>query len=405
MRGPDIPLSVRSFLDSWLSVILLGLVVLSLVGGYITYDAYVDGGQTVIEEKPVGTWTVDSNFEHSATVQRETTVFEAGERLDNRPLYFTTAMSELDVTYAITHDNTAGKSAEAAVELRLVSRSVEEADDETVVHWESSEKLATVTGVEIANGNTKTETVSIDIPTIRSRIETIEEDLEASPGETEVLVVADAEIESSVGGEQFTESRTDRLEVTPGESVYRVTTTAQDQRVYEATEQIQRTTDPPAVARFGGPLVVLVGLVGMLVLVAVHRAGKVRLTERERTRHTFETDRRDFDEWISNVSIPDPGERTVTTAETLADLVDIAIDSDRRVLEDGEQYAVLVGDMMYTYRAPKPADPLTSERQRGTVPAADHNLEDTDPTATAETSDTTQPSEQSGTSSESDRET
>jgi hypothetical protein len=103
------------------------------------------------------------------------------------------------------------------------------------------------------------------------------------------------------------------------------------------------------------------------------------ITERERARYEIETTRDDFEEWFSSFEIPESGDRTVVPAETLADLVDVAIDSDRRVLEDGNQYAVIVDDLMYTYSAPETTDGSTDSAM-------------TDPTAGSPVDEVTDPS-------------
>jgi len=125
------------------------------------------------------------------------------------------------------------------------------------------------------------------------------------------------------------------------------------------------------------------------------------VTDRERVRTEFERTRDDFDEWISTARIPDADGRTPVPTDSLVDLVDIAIDSDRRVLEDGHQYAVLVDSEIYTYTAPPAVDPLSSPVSSDTEPASentaslfsllfDDSTEDADTTDSDE-SDTSDP--------------
>jgi hypothetical protein len=99
--------------------------------------------------------------------------------------------------------------------------------------------------------------------------------------------------------------------------------------------------------------------------------GWLVVTDRERARNEFERARNDFDEWISTARIPDADDRTPVPTDSLVDLVDIAIDSDRRVLEDGDQYAVLVDSEIYTYTAPPTVDPLASPSTRDTEPTVE----------------------------------
>jgi hypothetical protein len=317
---------------------------------------------------------VESEFQHGTTVTRDTEVFSAGEDLTNRSLYFTTASPKLEGTYTVSHDNTDGNPAATSTDLSLVIRAVEERNGNQVVHWETRDSLETLDGVEIEDGEATATTVSVDIPTILNRTEAIQNDLGAAPGQTEVLLVADTTVESSVDGETFTDTRTDRIEIVPGRSVYRVSTTTQGASSYEATEQVTRTIEPTRLELYGGPALCALGLLCMAFLGTARWRGWLAVTGRERGRRGWERGRDDFDEWISTARIPDAGDRTPVPTDSLVDLVDIAIDSDRRVLEDGDRYAVLVDSEIYTYTAPSAGDPLASPAASDTDPVA----EDTD---------------------------
>lgn len=369
--------SVRSALNRWFVLILLVTLALTLAGGYVTYDSHVDGAETVTEQQTVGTWTVESEFEHGATVLRDTEVFSSGEQLSNRSLYFTTASPELDGTYTVSHDNTDGNAAVTSTNLSLVIRAVEERNGNQVVHWQTRDSLDTLDAVEIEDGESAATTVSVDIPTILNRTEAIQNDLRAAPGQTEVLLVADTTVESSVDGETFTDTRTDRIEIVPGQSVYRVSTTTAGATSYDATEPVTRTIEPTRLELYGGPVLCVLGLVCMAFLGTARWRGWLVVTDRERARNEFERARNDFDEWISTARIPDANDRTSVPTDSLVDLVDIAIDSDRRVLEDGDQYAVLVDNEIYTYTAPPAVDPLSSPVARGTEPASEDRDEAT----------------------------
>ena len=363
--------SVRAALSRWFVLVLLVALALTLAGGYITYDSHVDGAETVVEQQTVGTWTVESEFEHGATVTRDTEVFSAGEELSNRSLYFTTASPELDGTYTVSHDNTDGNAAVTSTNLSLVIRAVEERNGNQVVHWQTRDSLDTLDAVKVKDGETAATTVSVDIPTILNRTETIQNDLGAAPGQTEVLLVADTTIESSVDGEAFTDTRTDRIEIVPGQRVYRVSTTTAGASSYDAAEQVTRTIEPTRLELYGGPVLCVIGLFCMAFLGTARWRGWLAVSDRERARNEFERARDDFDEWISTARIPDADDRTPVPTDSLVDLVDIAIDSDRRVLEDGDRYAVLVDSEIYTYTAPPAVDPLASPVTGDTEPVTE----------------------------------
>jgi len=389
---------VRSLLNRWFVLVLLVALAVTLVGGYVTYDSHVDGAETVIQQQTVGTWTVESEFQHGTTVTRDTEVFTAGEELTNRSLYFTTVSPELNGTYTVSHDNTDGTAAVTSTDLSLIIRAVEERNGNQVVHWQTRDSLETLDAVEVTDGGSTAATVSVDIPAILNRTEAIQNDLRAAPGQTAVLLVADTTVESSVAGETFTDTRTDRIEIVPGQDVYRVSATTAGASSYDATEQVTRTIEPTRLELYGEPALCVLGLFCMAFLGTARRRGWLAVTERERVRAEFEHSRDDFDEWISAARIPDADGRTPVPTDSLVDLVDIAIDSDRRVLEDGDQYAVLVDSEIYTYSAPSAVDPLSPSVRRDTEPVSEDtaspstllfgdSTEDTD-TAHSDESDT-----------------
>jgi len=361
-------ISVRSALSRWFVPVLLVGLALSLAGGYVTYDSHVDGAETVVDQQTVGTWTVESDLQHGTTVTRDTEVFSAGEELSNRSLYFTRVSPELNARYTVSHDNTDGNAAVTSMDLSLIIRAVEERNGNQVVHWQTRDSLETLDAVEVTDGESTAATVSVDIPTILNRTETIHKDLGAAPGQTEVLLVADTTLESSVAGETFTDTRTDRIEIVPGQSVYRVSTTTAEAGSYDVTEQVARSIEPTRLELYGGPALLMFGLFYMAFFATARWRDWLAVTERERVRNEFERARDDFDEWISTARIPDADGRTLVPTDSLADLADIAIDSDRRVLEDGEQYAVLVDSEIYMYTAPPAADPLSAPARGDTEP-------------------------------------
>jgi hypothetical protein len=351
----------RAFLDRWFPLVVVGLLGLAVLGGYVTYTAQV-GEQTTTEERRVGAWSVDTEFDHAATVQRETTVFSAGERLGNRTLYFTGVTPVLDGTYTLAHDNTDGNPASVEITFSRVTRGVGEVDGQEVVYWRNRTPLRTVTR-DIDDGGAQTTTVSLNVSDTMQDIGEIERELGAGggveAGTPEIRLVADALVQTTIGGETVTERTTDTLTITPEGGIYRVEATGNDGVTREQTEQVTVSDSPSPLATVGGPLLALVGLVGAAVL--VRSRDRLAVSESERTRHEFDAARENLDQWISKGTIPTLEDRTEVPVDTLDDLVDVAIDSDRRVIEDKGRFAVLLDDLAYTYTGPTEADHADSD--------------------------------------------
>ncbi|MFP8952099.1 DUF5305 domain-containing protein [Natrialbaceae archaeon A-arb3/5] len=348
-------------------VLILGvLLALSVIGGVLAYGAHATT-ETSTEERTVGTWETDATFEHGATVENDTAVFEAGDRLENRPSYFTAATPELEGEYVLSHRGTDGEPATATTDLTLVTRAVEDSDEGEVVHWEETDSLATLEAAELADGDAERLSFAVDVRTITARIAEIEADLEATPGTTEILIQAETTIDGTLAGESTTISREDVLELEESGNVYTVTSETDDAPPREVTETVTTTEEPSTLSAYGSLALLFGSLSTAVGLVYARRSGALAIDPEERSRYEFRAARSDLDEWISPGDVPEDDDRTVVRVRALADVVDVAIDCNRRVLEtDDGRYVVLAPDVRYVFQ---PARCIRAERE--TVDADD----------------------------------
>lgn len=341
----------RTFLQKWSPAIILVLLLVALLGGWFTYSIHTGPDETITEEEVVGTWTVESSFDHAATVRQDTRVFQAGDRFEQRPLYFTRPMPELDITHTLEHENSDGNEATATVELSFVLRSVDEMDDQEVVHWEERETLATE-DASLASGERMTTDVDINVTEADEQITEIQQELGASPGVAEIVLVADVSLESNLAGESMSDQREELLFVTLDGATYRIETDDSGRTSSDVTEETTTVVEPSPIELYG-PLVVLVaGVAGAVFVGFVRSRGAFTVSPSERRRYEYESIREDFDEWISEVELPTTPPGTTYRVGDLSALVDIAIDSNRRVLQDDSRFWVAVDDIVYVYEAP-----------------------------------------------------
>lgn len=365
MTDSPLPVPVRSFLDEWFVPVIVGCLLVAAIGGYLAYGVHIQTA-TATEEPTVGTWTVDSEFEHGATVQRDATVFEPGDRLENRGLYFTNVSPELDWNYTLTHRGDDVEPAMATVNVTLVAQATEEREGEELLHWRETSTLANQSS-QLEAGETLVVGGTVHVGDLSDRIERIQEELDAAPGRTEVFLRTDATIEGTVGGEPVSETRRERLALGIDAAVYRVTADLDGATSQEVTESATVTVDPSPLEAYVSPLLLALGVLGAVGVGVARWRGLLVVTPEERARYEYEAARSDFEEWISGGTLPETAERTTVLVDSLPDLVDVAIDSNRRVIEDDERgcYAVLVDDVVYYYRPPTPGtedrvDPLKS---------------------------------------------
>lgn len=118
-----------------------------------------------------------------------------------------------------------------------------------------------------------------------------------------------------------------------------------DEHTETRTQQVVQDPDMGAVLPLAGMGALAILLAGVS-LVAARQGIDVEAIE-TRLAHA------EFDEWISSGRIPTRGDREYVEVDSLEDLVDVAIDSNKRVIhqEEIETYAIVDGDVVYYYTA------------------------------------------------------
>ncbi|NKE34493.1 DUF5305 domain-containing protein [Natronococcus sp. JC468] len=345
---------LRSALDEWFVVVVVALLALALLGGWGAYGAVADDED--VEQRTVEAWSTTGGFDHGATVQEENEVFPVGTELSDRSVYFAEVAPELEATFQYTYDARDGDVA-VTLEADRVIRSVEDADEkeERAEYWVTNETIAQDETEGLAPGEEHATSFSVDVPELAEEAEEIRDDLNDSTGTLETAVVVRASVEGTIDGEPVDRVDTYEMALEPDEATYAVEAPAAEERTEERTEEV-------AVAGSSGGLgaVVLallgVGSVAALgVLGVAHRKGTLAPSAAELERIDARYEREEFDDWISRGRLPaDVRDRSTIRIATLEDLVDVAVDCDRRVIEDERdgRYYVVDGDSLYVY-APK----------------------------------------------------
>jgi len=347
-------LRTRALLDEWFTIAVLGLLVVAGVGGVLTHGAYVDPG-THQEQRVTDEWSVNGSFSHHSTVRNASfdTAFDPGTTVRDRSVYFQRIMPVLAGNFTF-----GSPGAEAPINLtidrRLVVESVGDASGDTgssTVYWRETRTLGIDRTVHQPDDATQVP-FRVNVTRTLQEANNVSAQLQ-SPGEIRTKILVTAEVMRQTESAQMRRF-TFSLPITPESGIYRVESSPTAETFTE-TKTITVENEPTAIQRYGGPLVSLLGLLGVLGLAFARYRGTIALSESEWERLDYRGDRAEFDEWISTVRLPDEAEDLpVAEAETLADLVDVAIDSDNPVLEnpDGEAYHVVHEGYRYTFEAP-----------------------------------------------------
>ena len=372
-------LRVRALLHAQFTLIAVVCLLVAAAGAGLVYTTHVEPGTTT-ETRTTSPLTVETEYVHAAEVTEPNSVFATGTVLDDRNTYFTRIAPELDVDVETRYTAAAASDVSVDVTSELVIRNVGE--DGEVVYWSDREPLASRQFSGVGSGETVGASFVLNTSAIGATATSIAEELGASPGTTEVLVVSEVAVDGTFGGEPTTYTRTIEMIIEPGDGTYSVSDPGLQSDGPERTEQVTRQRSYGPLRSVGGPLVFLLGMVGTGALLYARTQVELALTPDEEAYLSYRDDRSEFAEWITRIRLPDPVfERPHAAASSLGDLVDFAIDNDTGVVEDpdtGVYYAV-TGDLLYTYRPPSPTSSAPEgEAATGTEPTADGDAGEVD---------------------------
>ena len=162
--------------------------------------------------------------------------------------------------------------------------------------------------------------------------------------------------------------------------VYRVSDPGTVTESGRTTDRVTVPVTPGPLRRYGGPLALALGLVGLGTVAAVRSRGLLEVSPAERGWLAYRRDRESFDDWVTTGRVPGALIADDAVAvDSLEGLVDVAIDADGRVIEDIERdrYVVVtergVGYVYDPPAAPAAAGALTGHvaDDQGSVPPSD----------------------------------
>lgn len=377
---------VRAAVDRWFGAAIVASLLVAAVGGVVAYGAYVDPG-THQEQRVVDEWGVNASFTHGAVVTEAAngTPFQPGETVRDREVYFRGVMPVLAGEFAFATRGTT-EPVNLTIDRQLVVRDVERAvgDGEPTVYWQETRRLGTNRTTHRPDSRT-TVPFRVNVSRTVAEAENASDRLD-SPGQVR------AELLVTVQATRRTDDAEPRrllysLTIDPDAGIYRVAADP-GAETFAETETVAVRNEPGAAQRVGGPLALAAGLLGVVGLGLARWRGVLALTGAEREWVAYRDDRTDFDEWITTVRLPEEArDLPVARAETLADLVDLAIDTDSAVMETpgGDAYHVIHDGYRYTFEAPAdPRDgaPLSLDdataSDDGTVPTTDGGGESTE---------------------------
>ena len=322
-----------------LGVTFVVLGVLSMAGaGYV----YLNPPTEEIPPEEFDVQEFETTVDETAVVTGESPLYDQGEELRNMPVYFTNATPEL--TFSITSELPDDREVE--VTHRLIVTHEATFDDEPF--WEQRELL-------LAEETTTTEgryrtNVTVSIADLDAEIGRVEGTIAEVGDLSTQLHVETAYATDAEGGETYEGELVDSTPVEIATNAYWFPETMSASETHRQLGEGETRQLPPNTTAAGG-----LGTGGVVGIVA--GIGLILWKSRQADVYELEMEivRSRYDEWISEGEFPAGSEKQYIYINSLEDLVDVAIDTNKRVIYDPdlETYSVVDGDLIY-YHAVDP---------------------------------------------------
>jgi hypothetical protein len=355
----DIDRSVRgrAFLDKWFAVAVTALLVLALVLGWWAFQVNLVP-ETRQEERLVEDWSESTSYAHSALVVNDSLPFADGTVVRNRPLYYFNLSKQLDGTYTYAYDADSG-DVRVTTETFLLVRGGELVDQRVnQTFWRVSRPLSSTTTDSLGPGDRHTVEFAVDIRSVLETIATVERQVGATEGAVDVRVRSVSTVTGEIQGDRRNETYESDMVMVVNPSTFRVARQAVVDERHREFETRDVLVQPPPARAYGS--IALSGLAAVLLLsLAVARlGGYVELAEDERELLRIERHREQYSEWITTGTFPAERNYDQTVlVDDLEGLIDVAIDTNKRVIEDPQLGVSTVLDDNYIYIYVRPDSP------------------------------------------------
>jgi len=323
-----------------------------IIASLVVLSALLFVGAAMAEPPEPQQKTVQTNEQRVATtltasseVTNDSALYDEGEIVTDSPVYLLSSAPNLtlEALTTVPSDRTVSVTQQMNLELSVTKGGQ--------VFWTDQRTVANSTK-QVSNGTART-TTTLDVAT------RIEDRLAALEAETDGVGTVKARItlNASYDTGNYTGHTNVSSPLVISDRSYEFDTPQSAERTHTTPEVRNVTAASSGSGAFAtasglpGSSVWLLGAgtLSALLAVAVNVVGG-RIKDFERFERHYESIR--YAEWISHGRIPDTGQYARVPVETLLDLVDIGIDSEKRVIYDTQQeyYAVVDGNLIYEFR-------------------------------------------------------
>ncbi|WP_254762196.1 DUF5305 domain-containing protein [Natrinema marinum] len=312
------------------------VIVLAVVGVLaIGASGWAVANPVTTTEPQFGEERVTTGVGTSAVVTENGTLWNEGERLTDSSVYVLNASPELTVTPKTRLRESGGSLEDANVTHELVLRFEATRDGSTF--WnETHEVLRESPTIE---DGVATSEATIDIEDYQQRQQQLQREVS---GIGSVSLTMELRVTYDTGRQSGTLTSTAPLQITG--NAYWVGGSLSDSATHSYQRGVERTTESRGTALIGG-----LSVLGTLSLVSAAVVARRSPTDIDAARRAVHEQR--YAEWISRGSIPMWIGDYHVSLDTLEDVVDVAIDTNERVVHDQQRglFAVVNDGVVYYY--------------------------------------------------------
>jgi hypothetical protein len=350
-------------LDDYFIAVALALAIITAGGAWMTYTTAIEPG-THIEQREVLSWSANGSFNYSATAVEDSPVFNRGDVRVKRRFYITNATPKFNGRFKFEFDGATGNTT-VTTRATLINYAVpkNKSKDEKKVDysfykmpnkriWEISTPLTT-DRQRVTSKGTATTNFTVDADSIRDLKRRLTKRHKSlySVANIQSVVNVTTWVNGTIGGKRVQRVFTYTLPISGTQDYYVINPPRKPQQQFTYTRPVRVPTEPSMLS-IGGSIASLVVPLGALVaLVYGRKDGWFDVPETARDEAKRAKLRSEFDAWVTSGTVPAANGRTNITVDSLEGLVDVAIDSDKRAIEDDETgtYVVLDADTRYQF--------------------------------------------------------
>ena len=389
MNTTKLQLQARQLLADWFLPVVILLLIVAAVSGFAVYTAVATPAEAT-EYDTIESWSTTADLSHSATVTEPNDVYSVGQQLEDQPRYYTEVMPVLEGEIQYSY-GAAGGDVAVETEITQLTRAVEDGSDGDVVYWRDEQPLGTEQTDGLSADDTHTDSFAVDVASMDQQAIETAESLGSTAGTLETLIVVDVRMEGTIDGEpvEHTEQYELPVEVTSG--TYTVDLPSETGYVEQQTVAVSAGWSDRVGDAIGVILLLVLSVGSLGGLVAAKHHGSLAPSAAARQAVEAKSEREALDEWISRGVLPSSvAERPRVEVASLTELVDVAIDCNRRVIdrEGADEYVVVDDNVVYGFAPEIPAqtavEPPVDQgaHEDGAVPTG---TDDSEPTAKTET--------------------